>query len=161
MDSALVCYLAVQAVGRENVTGFFLPGPFTRALSRKLAKAIGRNLHISLCEKNISPLYKTMLKALFPKTPPKNSVTAQNLQARLRALVLMAFANEEGGLLLGTGNKSELACGYSTLYGDLCGGLLPIGDLYKTEVYELARAVNKKQIVFSGRAVASRPFGGT
>ena len=157
MDSALVCYLAVQAVGEKNVTGFFLPGPFTRALSRKLALATGKNLHISLCEQDISPLYKTTLKTLFPKSFPENSVTTQNLQARLRTLVLMAFANEESSLLLGTGNKSELACGYSTLYGDLCGGLLPIGDLYKTEVYELARAVNKKQSIFPKQLLLRAP----
>ena len=157
IDSALVCYLAVQALGSENVMGFFLPSPFTKNLSRHLAHQLAKILKISLQEQNISPIYKLMLKSLFPKQAPKNPLTKQNLQARIRALILMAFGNETKSLLLGTGNKSELACGYSTLYGDLCGGLLPIGDLYKTEVYELARAINKNQPVFPQKLLLRAP----
>ena len=157
MDSALVCYLAAQALGSENITGFFLPGPFTTDLSRKLAVRVAKTLHISLKEQGISSFYKTLLKTLFPNQPPQNPLTKQNLQARLRALVLMAFGNETKSLLLGTGNKSELACGYGTLYGDLCGGLLPIGDLYKTEVYDLARAINKTQSVFPEKLLLRAP----
>ena len=148
MDSALVCCLAVKALGAENVTGIFLPGPFTTHLSYKLSKEVAGLLGVSFQEHDISSLHKLFLKNLFPKQSPKNSVTAQNIQARIRSLILTAFGNERKSLLLGTGNKSELACGYSTLYGDLCGGLLPIGDLYKTEVYDLARFINKTDTVF-------------
>ncbi|MCY4512297.1 MAG: NAD+ synthase [Bdellovibrionales bacterium] len=157
MDSAVVCYLAVQALGAKNVIGFFLPGPFTTNLSRELAEKIATTLNISLKEQNISPIYKMMLTTLFSKKSPENPVTKQNLQARIRALVLTAFGNETKSLLLGTGNKSELACGYSTLYGDLCGGLLPIGDLYKTEVYELARSINKTFPVFPKQLLLRAP----
>ena len=157
IDSALVCYLAVKALGVKNVTGFFLPSPFTTSLSRQLAEQMERTLNITLREQNISSIYKIMLKTLFSKQPAKNSITKQNLQARIRTLILMAFGNEEKSLLLGTGNKSELACGYSTLYGDLSGGLLPIGDLYKTEVYELARAINKTREVFPKKLLLRAP----
>lgn len=157
MDSALVCYLAVQAMGAENVKGLFLPGPFTTNLSQHLVQQLAKTLKISLIEQNISPIYKMMLKNLFSNQSSKNSLTKQNLQARIRTLVLMAFGNETKSLLLGTGNKSELACGYSTLYGDLCGGLLPIGDLYKTEIYELAQTINKNQPVFPKKLLLRAP----
>lgn len=157
IDSAVVCYLAVQALGAKNVMGFFLPGPFTTHLSRHLAEKVANTLNIPLREQNISSIYKMMLKTLFPKQAPENSVTKQNLQARIRTLVLTAFGNETKSLLLGTGNKSELACGYSTLYGDLCGGLLPIGDLYKTEIYELAKTINKTSPVFPKQLLLRAP----
>ena len=155
IDSALVCYLAVQALGSENVRGLFLPGPYTTPQSFKIAKSFAKNLGISLKEFSISSLYKTCLKEIFPEKPLL-SLTEQNLQARLRMLCLMAHSNENQSLLLGTGNKSELACGYATLYGDLSGGLLPIGDLFKTEVYSLCKAIDKKRQIFS-KELLSRP----
>ena len=155
IDSALVCYLAVQALGSQNVTGLFLPSPYTASQSFKIVQKLKKNLGFSLKELSLGPLYKTCLKEMFPEKPPL-SLTAQNLQARLRMLYLMAHSNENQSLLLGTGNKSELACGYATLYGDLSGGLLPIGDLFKTEVYTLSQAINKRRFTFS-KGLLSRP----
>lgn len=156
LDSALVCYLAVQAFGSKNVTALFLPGPYTASKSFQIVKGLQNKLKFSLQEFSISSLYKESLQTFFPSKPPL-SLTAQNLQARLRMLWLMAYSNENQSLLLGTGNKSELACGYATLYGDLSGGLLPIGDLFKTEVYELCRAINKRSPVFSNELLARAP----
>ena len=156
LDSALVCYLAVQALGPKNVTTLFLPGPYTSPKSFKIVKNLQKTLKFDLKEFPLSPLYRESLKALFPSKPPQ-SLTAQNLQARLRMLWFMAYSNENQSLLLGTGNKSELACGYATLYGDLSGGLMPIGDLFKTEVYALCRAINKKFPVFSKELLTRKP----
>ena len=160
IDSALTAYLAARALGPENVMAFFLPGPFTLKISGKSARDLSRNLQIFLHIKDISSLYHTFykfLKALFPKNFPKNAVTAQNLQSRIRSLILTAFGNEEKSLLLCTGNKSELACGYSTLYGDLSGALAPIGDLYKTEVYALARDIDKRERIFPEKTLSRPP----
>ena len=156
LDSALVCYLAVRAFGSKNVTALFLPGPYTASKSFQIVKSLQKIMKFSLQEFSISSLYKESLKAFFPSKPPL-SLTAQNLQARLRMLWLMAYSNENQSLLLGTGNKSELACGYATLYGDLSGGLLPIGDLFKTEVYKLCRAINRRSPVFSKELLARAP----
>ena len=155
IDSALVCYLAVQALGAKNITGLFLPGPYTASQSFKIVKNLKKALGFSLREFPIVSLYKQSMKEFFPSKSPL-SLTEQNLQARLRMLFLMAHSNENQSLLLGTGNKSELACGYATLYGDLSGGLMPIGDLLKTEVYQFCRAINKKHLVFS-KELLSRP----
>ena len=158
IDSALAACLAAEALGPENVHGLFLPGPWTRKISFRAAKKTAKNLGMRLTEKDITPLWKTALKFLAspgsppgppPGSPPgpQNPLTSQNLQSRIRTLILMAESNESGSLLLGTGNKSELAVGYSSLYGDLSGGLLPIGDLWKTEVYQLAQHINKSQLI--------------
>ena len=138
VDSAVTAGLAVKALGNKNVNLFFMPGPFTSQLSEKGAKAIAKNLNISLKQQSIKELYNTFLNLKTFKTA--NTLVKENLQARLRAILLMAYANQnKESLLLGTANKSELALGYSTLYGDLSAGLLPIGDLFKTEVYKLAK----------------------
>ena len=155
MDSALVCYLAVQAMGAKNVTGLFLPGPYTISQSFKIVKSLQKTIGFSLKELSITSLYRKSVKEFFSSKLPL-SVTDQNLQARLRMLCLMAHSNENQSLLLGTSNKSEMATGYATLYGDLSGGLMPIGDLLKTEVYKLCRAINKKHPIFS-KELLSRP----
>ena len=137
VDSALTAELACKALGNKNVSLFFLPGPFTSELSKKYAQHIARRLNCSLQIKPIQSMYSFVLKSIEKNL---SNITKGNIQARLRNLFLMAYANEQPtSLLLGTGNKSELALGYATLYGDLGGGLLPLGDLYKTEVYQLAR----------------------
>ena len=148
IDSALVAYLATQALGKQNVKAYFLPGPYTQKISHTLVKKIAENLNISLIEKNITPVFYTFSDWLFGKKGSSNSLTKQNLQARIRALFLMAVSNETASLLLATGNKSEIATGYSTLYGDMAGALCPIGDLLKTEVYKLTRYINKKSKIF-------------
>ncbi|MYE07642.1 MAG: NAD(+) synthase [Oligoflexia bacterium] len=137
VDSALTAALACKALGEKKVKLFFLPGPFTAPLSKKCARVLAHKLKCSLAIQSIEEMYLSFLKNSYKKNL---DVTKQNIQARLRNIKLMAYANNHPeSLLLGTANKSELALGYGTLYGDLAGGLLPIGDLFKTEVYQLAR----------------------
>ena len=141
VDSALVATLACKALGEKKVHLFFLPGPFTSKLSQKCVLKLADKLHCPLTIQNIDSFYRHFLetKTLSVKKGFLD-ITKQNIQARLRSLFLMAYANNHPeSLLLGTSNKSELALGYSTLYGDMTGGLLPIGDMFKTEVYELAQ----------------------
>lgn len=141
IDSALVGCLAVEALGKENVKFFALPGPFTDARSTESARELAKNLGSHFEEISISSLYETA-KSVIESSLHINQfgLVHENLQARLRGLVLMAFSNQQRSLLVATSNKSELAAGYSTLYGDMCGGLAPIGDLTKTEVYKMAEA---------------------
>lgn len=145
IDSAVVACLAVQAMGRENVTAIALPGPFSSKESLTSARKLSENLGIKLKEASIVKGYEEILRALEPLFGNQEfGVMHENLQARVRALVLMAVSNKENSFLLGTSNKSELATGYSTLYGDLCAGLQPIGDLVKTDVYALAALFNER-----------------
>ena len=148
IDSALVAYLAQKALGKNNVTAYFLPGPYTQNLSFKIIKQLQKQLKIKVIEKNLIPLFDMFCQWFFDKKSYSNPLTIQNIQARLRALVLMSIANESKSLLLATGNKSEMTTGYATLYGDLAGALCPIADLLKTEVYNLAHFINKKTKIF-------------
>ena len=157
IDSALVAYLAVQALGNKNVKGFFLPGPYTRNISYEIVKKIACNLKISLIKQDITSVFHTFSDWFSNNKTYTNPLTTQNLQARIRALFLMAWANEEKSLLLGTGNKSELITGYSTLYGDMAGAICPIGDLLKTEVYKLAHFINKKKAIFPKALLEREP----
>ena len=145
VDSALVACLAVDAVGPGNVTGLMLPGPFTSRESLDYAEKLASNLGIGLKTLPITPAYEEALRS-FEKTegPAEFGLVNENMQARLRGLMLMAHSNRERSLLLGTSNKSEFAVGYSTLYGDMIGGLMPIGDLLKGEVYALSRHYNSE-----------------
>jgi NAD+ synthase (glutamine-hydrolysing) len=139
IDSALVTCLAVEALGKKNVQAFALPTEFNAKESLLLARELANNLNISLQEIDIQSLYlkiKQTVDSVFGLN--HFSVTHENIQSRLRGLILMAYANAHNSLLLATCNKSELATGYGTLYGDMNGGLLPIGDLYKTQVFEMA-----------------------
>lgn len=143
IDSAVVAALAVDALGPAQVVSFALPGPYSSEESLILARRLAKNLHISLKTVDINPTYDSMLTALSTGIDLQGfSVVNENLQARLRGMVLMAYSNQQGSLLLTTSNKSEYATGYSTLYGDMCGGLAPIGDLTKGQVYDLARYYN-------------------
>jgi NAD+ synthase (glutamine-hydrolysing) len=139
IDSALVATLAVDALGPKNVTGLLMPSKYSSPHSLEDAEELASALGIEAYHLPIKMLHSTAamtFKNAFAKAP--EGLTDENLQSRLRGLLVMAAANEMGALALSTGNKSELAVGYSTLYGDLCGALLPIGDLFKTEVYSLA-----------------------
>lgn len=158
IDSALVACLAVDAAGPSNVTGILLPGPFTSSESLKWANQLANNLGIETKEISIVPSYKQVLSD-FEKsvgTGPFDK-TNENLQARLRGIMLMAFSNRKDSLLLGTSNKSELAVGYGTIYGDLIGGLMPIGDLLKTEVFDLARHYNSESEVIPHEIIDRPP----
>ena len=146
IDSALVAYLAVKALGKKKVTAHFLPSLYTRKISFKIVKSLSQNMGLTVHQKSITRLLEFCSKEFFNNR--LSSLNRQNLQARLRMLFLMAKAHETASLLLATGNKSELATGYSTLYGDLAGALCPIADLLKTEVFNMARFINKKNHVF-------------
>lgn len=146
IDSALVACLAADAVGAENVLAVGMPGPYSDPKSLEVAREMAKNLGLSWKEIPIAQQYETFKGELEKATGSfAFSVAHENLQARLRALVLMWVANQEKSLLLATSNKSELATGYSTLYGDMCGAVMPIGDLLKGEVYELARHYNRQR----------------
>ena len=144
IDSALTAALAVQALGAENVTGITMPSMYSSRGSIDDSVQLARNLGICINEVPIADIYYRYLadlEPLFRKMP--EDVTEENIQARIRGNILMAFSNKTGSLLLTTGNKSELAMGYCTLYGDMSGGLAVISDLPKTLVYELARHINR------------------
>jgi len=140
IDSSLVLALAVDALGADNVTAIRLPSRYTAGLSNDLAAEQCQALGVRMETVSIEAPFKGFLEALgplFEGTQP--DVTEENLQSRSRGVILMALANKFHGLLLTTGNKSEYAVGYATIYGDMCGGYAPIKDLYKTEVFALAR----------------------
>lgn len=150
IDSALVAALAVDALGKENVTGIAMPSRFSSEGSVRDARALARNLGIRFEVVSIEPMFEAARTSLAPLfSGRREDMTEENLQSRLRGVVLMAFSNKFGPLVLTTGNKSELAVGYCTLYGDMCGGLAPISDLPKMRVYALARHVNTR----AGRAL--------
>lgn len=139
IDSALVACLAVEALGSKNVNLLALPSLYSSPTSFNLAQSLSKNLGSSLQKISIDPIYELAKKTLDSEFQiPEFGLVHENLQSRIRALVLMAYSNTNKSLLLSTSNKSELATGYGTLYGDMCGGLMPIGDLYKTQVFELA-----------------------
>jgi len=140
--------LAARALGKENVSVVLMPSEFSSDHSIEDARILAENLGISHTIFPINELYDTWLKKLQPhfKDLPFG-LAEENLQARIRGTLLMAFSNKFGPILLNTSNKSEMAVGYGTLYGDMCGGLSVIGDLYKTEVYELAAFINKDEIL--------------
>ncbi len=143
IDSALVAAIAVEAVGKENVIGVGMPGPYSSEHSLTDARLLAQNLGVRFEVVSIDCAYKSILHTLNPLFAGFNAdTTEENLQSRLRGVVLMALSNKFGSLVLTTGNKSEIAVGYCTLYGDMCGGLAVISDVPKTMVYRLARLVN-------------------
>ncbi|MCP5043000.1 MAG: NAD+ synthase [bacterium] len=147
IDSAVTAYLAVEALGADRVLGVAMPGPFSSAHSVKDAHALGEMLGIEVREVSITPIYEGYLKIfgqLFGKQGDYG-LTQQNIQSRIRGAVLMAVSNQEERLVLATGNKSELSVGYCTLYGDTVGGLCVLGDVYKGDVYAIARHSNRER----------------
>lgn len=144
IDSALVTYLAAEALGKENVHTILMPSEYSSSGSIDdsidLINKLGVT-HDIIPIKNLLEQYLNALKPFFKELP--FNVTEENLQARIRGTLLMAESNKFGYILLNTSNKSELAVGYGTLYGDMCGGLSVIGDLYKTQVYDLCRFINR------------------
>lgn len=145
IDSSLTAAIAVDAVGPENVTGVGMPGPFSSDHSVRDARDMAENLGIRFELVSISGPYECMLQQLAPLfAGAKPDVAEENLQSRLRGVTLMALSNKWGALVLTTGNKSELAVGYCTLYGDMCGGLAVISDVPKTVVYRLSRVANRR-----------------
>ena len=145
IDSSLTAALAVDAVGSENVRAFALPSRYSSEGSLDDASKLASRLGIHLDTLPIEEIFGSFLSSLEPVFQGRDpDITEENLQARIRGCLLMAYSNKFGSLLLATGNKSELATGYCTLYGDMNGGIAVIGDLFKTEVYELARHINSR-----------------
>jgi NAD+ synthase len=148
VDSALVAVIAADALGKENVRLVMLPSKFTSKESVEDAAKLAKNLGIELDNISIEPAMAAFEQSLKPSFKArKKDVTEENIQSRIRGVMLMAMSNKFGELLLTTGNKSEIATGYSTLYGDSCGAFNPIKDLYKTEVYEVAIWRNSNKII--------------
>jgi NAD+ synthase (glutamine-hydrolysing) len=146
IDSALVATIAADALGPENVRGVGMPGPYSSEGSVRDAEALARSLGIDFRLIPIGAAYAAFQQTLGPVFAGlPEDVTEENLQARIRGNILMALSNKFGALVLSTGNKSELAVGYCTLYGDMAGGLAVIADVPKTMVYELARFVNRER----------------
>jgi NAD+ synthase (glutamine-hydrolysing) len=145
IDSALVATIAANALGPANVLGVAMPSRYSSAHSREDAAALARSLEIRFQEIPIEPMHAAFLAQLeAAEGRPLGDLAEQNVQARIRGQILMALSNDTGGLVLSTGNKSELAVGYCTLYGDMAGGLAVIGDVPKTFVYRVARAANAR-----------------
>ncbi|MFZ2323967.1 MAG: NAD+ synthase [Ignavibacteriaceae bacterium] len=146
MDSALVACIAAEALGPENVNVVLLPSKYSSEGSIKDSQALIKNLGIKSNNISIQPVVDENLKQLNPILNFSiKPFTEENLQARVRGIYLMAYSNNSGNLLLTTGNKSEMAVGYCTLYGDMCGGLAVIADVYKTDVYRIANYLNRKK----------------
>ena len=157
IDSAVVAALAADALGPGNVTGVLMPSEYTSRRSVADALRTAANLGISTRTVPIKGVYRAFLKELAAGDPRGGvSLTMQNLQSRARGTILMALANSNGWLALATGNKSEIAVGYCTLYGDTAGAMAPIADLFKTEVYRLAAHFNRERAVIPA-AVIRRP----
>lgn len=158
IDSALATTLAVEALGRENVRVLLMPSEYSSEHSLVDAMDLANNLRIRfdvLPIKEINNSYLELLQPFFEDKPA--NVTEENLQARIRGMLLMAVSNKFGHILLNTSNKSEMAVGYGTLYGDMCGGLAVLGDLYKTEVYEVARYINRDKEVIPENSLTKPP----
>jgi NAD+ synthase (glutamine-hydrolysing) len=158
IDSALVAAIAVEALGSENVRGVGMPSEFSSAGSVTDAEKLARNLGIAFSTVPIREIYDGFSKSLEPFFKGTEfGLAEENLQPRIRGSLLMALSNKTGALVLTTGNKSEMACGYCTLYGDMVGALAVIGDVYKTEVYELSRWVNREREVIPEDTLTKPP----
>lgn len=158
VDSAVVACLAVDALGPKRVTCIYMASEFNSNLSESLAKNLAFNLKCRLIELPISDVFSAMRKSMDSAyNISEFGLPHENLQARIRGTFLMAYSNSSSSLLLNTSNKSEFAAGYSTLYGDMCGGLCPLGDLTKAQVYELARHYNSQVEIIPQRILERAP----
>jgi NAD+ synthase (glutamine-hydrolysing) len=158
IDSAVVASIAVDALGAENVQGVSMPGPYSSRGSQDDAKALATNLGIELITLPIGDVFHAYRKALKPMfSGMAEGVAEENIQARIRGNYLMALSNKFGSMLLSTGNKSELAVGYCTLYGDMAGGLAVISDVPKLMVYELAKWINRERELIPTSTIEKPP----
>lgn len=158
IDSALTAVLAVRALGAQNVWGVLMPSEYSTGHSVTDAKDLAVNLgirHDIVPIRSVFDVYEGLLNPLFEGK--QADVTEENIQARIRGMILMALSNKFGHILLNTSNKSEFAVGYGTLYGDMCGGLAVLGDVYKTEIYKLAAYVNKDGEVIPLNSICKPP----
>ena len=159
IDSAVVAALAVEALGSNRVYGFMMPSEFSTSHSIKDAVDLAENLKMGYKIIPIAKIFNDYTEALADVFGPDNkwNVAEENLQARIRGTLLMAYSNKFGYLLLNTSNKSELSTGYGTLYGDLAGAAMVIADLYKCEVYELAHYLNRNGVVIPENTITKAP----
>ncbi|MGB5985084.1 MAG: NAD+ synthase [Desulfobacterales bacterium] len=158
IDSALTACVAVEALGAENVTTVFMPSPYTAGDNFEDTAALARNLGVGYETIPIDPSYQRLRAAVCPGTDNAEvGITEQNLQARIRGTILMGLSNKRGALVLSTGNKSELAVGYCTLYGDMNGGLAVISDVPKTMVYTICRMINENREIIPTRIITKAP----
>ena len=158
IDSAVVACLAVAALGKENVKVLLMPSQFSTEHSVSDAIDLADNLAIDYETLPVQPVYDAAMQVLNPYFEGKPfDVAEENLQARIRALYLMAFCNKHHFILLNTSNKSEMAVGYGTLYGDMCGGMAVLGDVYKTEVYELVKYINREKELIPQSIISKAP----
>lgn len=158
IDSAVVCALAAEALGAENVMAVLMPSKFSTDHSLKDALDLVENLG---CQHHIVPIqdaataFEHMLEPAFKGLP--FNIAEENIQARARAIIVMAFSNKFGYILLNTSNKSECAVGYGTLYGDMCGAISVLGDVYKTQVYQLANYINREKEIIPINSIVKAP----
>lgn len=158
IDSAVVACIAADALGRENVHALIMPSPYSTLHSVTDAVELAGNLEIQY---NIIPIESILnrftkeLEEVMHGEPGR--LTLENIQARIRGVLLMAFSNQTGALVLNTSNKSELSVGYGTLYGDLCGAVMVIADLYKLDIYELAEHINSVKKVIPSSTMTKAP----
>jgi NAD+ synthase (glutamine-hydrolysing) len=158
IDSALTACIAVKALGRENVSVVFMPSQYTSKENFEDTKELAKNLGIVITRVPIDGIFKEFLRFLSPSFKENEpGITEQNIQARIRGTILMGLSNKHGSLVLSTGNKSELAVGYCTLYGDMTGGLAVISDVPKTTVYDLARFINREKEYIPSRIITKAP----
>ena len=158
IDSAVLACLAVDALGPNNVQLFALPTRFNEKESFTLAETLAKNLNVSLKTISIESTFEFLKNILDAEFSVKQfHLMHENMQSRLRGLILMAYSNLTGSFLLTTGNKSEYATGYATLYGDMCGGLAPLGDLTKQQVYEIAKIYNQQSEIIPERIITRPP----
>jgi len=158
IDSAVTLVLAAKALGKENVRAILMPSEFSSDHSVKDAKDLAENLDVKHDIIGIHEVFDVIDKNLKPyfEERPFN-ITEENIQSRIRGILLMALSNKFGYILLNTSNKSEIAVGYGTLYGDMCGGLSVLGDIYKTQVYELAQFINKEKEIIPVNTILKPP----
>ena len=158
IDSAVVLVLAVEALGSKNVRVLLLPSEFSSSHSITDAEALARNVEVEYTIAPIKGMYDASLATLAPLFKELPFSTAEeNIQARIRGLLLMAVSNKFGDILLNTSNKSEIAVGYGTLYGDTTGSISVLGDVYKTDVFNLARYINRNKEVIPGNILTKEP----
>lgn len=158
IDSALVACIAKEALGKENVLGITMPSRYSSPESITDSKKLAQILGIECREIPIEKPFQSYLELLAPQFEGKQpDATEENLQARIRGMILMALSNKFGYIVLSTGNKSELAMGYATLYGDMCGGLAVISDVTKVQVYALARWINRHEEIIPWNTIRKPP----
>ena len=155
IDSSVAAVIAVEALGCERVTGVAIPSRFTDARSTESARELASRLGIGFEVVEMEKMHKAAEQAVGPER--SGGVAGENIQARLRTVVLMSFVNQRGGFLINTSNKTELTLGYSTLYGDMAGAISPLGDLTKLEVYALARWINVGRDIISPYVMTRKP----